>query len=104
MAAKLGADNLVKAASSSRVPLNFEELLIADPEVILVVMMGDHEALQDKFRREFMELPAWGTLSAARNQRVHFMPVDLFLYVPGPRFPEAFLYMARLLYPGAKLE
>ena len=62
--------------------------------------MGDAEGLKEKFRRDFMERPAWKTLSAAKNGRVHFLPVDLFLYMPGPRYPEAFRELAKLLYPG----
>ena len=35
-----------------------------------------------------------------RTGRVHFLPSDLYLYLAGPRFPEAFLHLAQLLYPG----
>ena len=68
--------------------------------MILIVTMGEGEGLKKKFRKEFMERAAWKTLSAAGSGRVHFLPVDLFLYMPGPRYPEAFRYLAKLLYPG----
>ena len=100
MAALLGAENVRKTDFPLRVRYSYEQLLLDNPDVILVIPMGESEDLRRKFRREFMEHSAWNELSAAKSGRVHFLPVDLFLYMPGPRYPEAFRHLASLLYPG----
>ena len=99
MAALLGAENVRKDDFPLRSRYSYERLLLDDPDVILIVTMGEGEGLKKKFRMEVMERAAWKTLSAAGSGRVHFLPVDLFLYMPGPRYPEAFRYLAKLLYP-----
>lgn len=99
MAAMLGGTNIAKQASG-RLKYSFEQLLIDDPDVIFINTMGDSKALQEKFTRDLIRRPAWGELKAAKTGRVHFLPPELFLYMAGSRYPEAFLHLARLLHPG----
>ena len=99
---KLGGRNLARdrvPEEALRAAFGLEPLLLLDPEVIFIVTMGDSEALREKFRREVMSQEAWRRLRAARAGRVHFLPSELFLYVPGMRFPKAFGYLEQLLYP-----
>lgn len=96
----LGARNIRKTEQPVRMHFSYEQFLLDNPEVVFVVTMGDAGGLKEKFRRDFMSRSAWKELAAAKNGRVHFLPVDLFLYMPGPRYPEAFRYLAKLLYPG----
>ena len=42
----------------------------------------------------------WKAVKAEKEKRVHFLHADLFLNQPGTRYPEAFRYLAKLLYPG----
>jgi len=104
MAAMLNAENILKAQGSSRVNFSYEQLLIDDPDVIFVSTMGDAEVLQKKFEKEFTSQPAWKELKAAKANRVHFLPKEYFLYVPGPDYPQGFLYLAKLLYPEENFE
>ena len=101
----LGGDNLAAEAcgGSARAGFSLEQLMVYDPEVIVVVPMGRAAELKAKFEKEMAAQSVWQALQAAKNNRVHFLPADLFLYVPGERFPEAFAYMAELLYPGIEL-
>lgn len=99
MAEMLGGTNVAKQASG-RLKYSFEQLLIDDPDVIFINTMGDSKALQEKFTRDLIRRPAWGELKAAKTGRVHFLPPELFLYMAGSRYPEAFLHLARLLHPG----
>ena len=99
MAEMLGGTNIAKQASG-RLKYSFEQLLIDDPDVIFINTMGDSKALQEKFTRDLIRRPAWGELKAAKTGRVHFLPPELFLYMAGSRYPEAFLHLARLLHPG----
>ncbi len=99
MAEMLGGTNIARQ-ESGRLKYSFEQLLIDDPDIILINTMGDSKALQKKFTRDIISQPAWQQLKAAKTGRVHFLPPELFLYMAGSRYPEAFLHLARLLHPG----
>lgn len=99
MAAMLGGKNIVPAGHTARMPLSYEYLLLRDPEVIFIVTTSDIVEANKVFHREFAARPEWNSLRAVKNNRVHFLPPALFLYLPGSRFPEAFRYLAELLYP-----
>lgn len=99
MAAMLGGTNIAKQGAG-RLKYSFEQLVIDDPDIILINTMGDSKALQKKFTRDLISQPAWQQLKAAKTGRVHFLPPELFLYMAGSRYPEAFLHLARLLHPG----
>ena len=95
----LGAENILKQSARPRMGFSYEQLLLDDPEVMLIIMMGPHQMLREKFRREFMSQAAWRELKAAKTGRVHFLPTELFLYLPGPDYPKAFRHLKKLLYP-----
>ena len=98
MAEMLGGTNIARQ-ESGRLKYSFEQLLIDDPDIILINTMGDSKALQKKFTRDHISQPAWQQLKAAKTGRVHFLPPELFLYMAGSRYPEAFLHLAKLLHP-----
>lgn len=98
MAEMLGGTNIARQ-ESGRLKYSFEQLLIDDPDIILINTMGDSKALQKKFTRGLISQPAWQQLKAAKTGRVHFLPPELFLYMAGSRYPEAFLHLAKLLHP-----
>ena len=95
----LGGKNILEKSSSRRVKFSYEKLLMEDPDVIFVVTMGPAPMLKKKFEKEFSSQPAWKSMKAAKSNRVHFLPPQLFLYMAGPDYPEAFRCMAKLLYP-----
>ena len=95
----LGGKNILESRDSRRIKFSYEQLMLEDPDVIFVVTMGKAPALKKKFEKEFASQPAWKMLKAAKNNRVHFLPPPLFLYMAGPDYPEAFRHMANLLYP-----
>ncbi len=100
MLSMLGGKNTVPPSGGLRTGFSIEQLLLDNPDVIFVVMMGNTQTLEEKFRKEIMSQPAWKKLRADQTGRVHFLPSNLYLYLAGPRFPEAFLHLAQLLYPG----
>lgn len=106
IAEMLGAVNISRDQKKPRMPLSYEQLILDDPDVIFLVLMGNGKELQRKFHRDFSEKESWKTLKAAKAGRVHFLPTDLFLYMPGPDYPKAFRHLSDLLYPekgnGAK--
>ena len=95
----LGAENILKKSTRLRMSFSYEQLLLDNPDVIVINMMGSHKMLREKFRKEFMSQDAWKELKAAQANRVHFLPTELFLYLPGPDYPKAFRHLKNLLYP-----
>ena len=99
IAKMLGAKNIAVVEEGRRITFSYERLLMENPDVICIVTMGEVNSLREKFRREIMSQAAWRELRAAKSGRVHFLPSNLYLYLPGRHFPEAFRHMAKLLYP-----
>jgi iron complex transport system substrate-binding protein len=106
IASMLGGRNIAEGAASrlnrTRVTLSLERIVEAQPEVILVTVMGELSQIKERMSQEFESSPAWNGLEAVRTGSVHYLPYDLFLYKPNERFPEAFQFIADLLYPEAE--
>jgi len=98
--AKLNGINVRPPGGPLRLPFSMEQLLLDDPDVIVMITMGDAAALRDKVKHELLDQVAWQELKAAKQRRVHFIDPGLFLFLSGPRFPEAFQNMYQLMYPG----
>ncbi len=100
MLTRLGGRNILGDSTSRiRVKFSMEQLLLADPEVIFILSTGDSGKMQDKFRKDLMARPEWQILAAVKNNRVHILDTEYFLYLPGEKFPDAFRKLAGLLYP-----
>lgn len=104
MVEMLGAENIlapdeVPSDGSVRVDLSFEVLLTRDPDYILIATMGDEEKCRATFEQTLSSNPAWGELSAVKEGRMVYVPKEYSLNKPNERYPEAFAYLAGLLYP-----
>lgn len=97
--ADLGAKNLVDQYQSLLEDLSLEEIIAADPDVILVVTMGDEQEALDYLAANFESNPAWAGLSAVQNGRFVVLPKELFHYKPNARWGESYAYLAKILYP-----
>ena len=94
-----GGRNLVTATSSPWPTLNMEQLVVLDPEVILVT--ADHLDDEASVRASIEELPRrplWNSLRAVKSKRVVLLG-DSLLSIPGPRTIEAIERVARVLHP-----
>ncbi len=91
-----------KLTSDEMQIFSMERLVERDPDVILVQTMGSPEMVKGKIRSDIESSPAWKTISAVKNGRVHYLPVNGFLYKPNKRFAESYAYLADLLYPENK--
>lgn len=100
MLTMLGGKNIITEPGNTRIPFSFERLLLEDPEIIFIITMGPTQKIQRKVATELMEQPAWKQLRAVKRGRVHFLPLELYLYLPGTRFPEAFRRLAEQMHPG----
>jgi iron complex transport system substrate-binding protein len=102
IASLLGAKNIAEEIAgdfkTKRIPLSLERIVEQDPDFILITPMGDLTGVRDNLRRDMASSRAWSGLTAVRENKVFYLPEDLFLYRPNERFPEAFEYLDRILY------
>lgn len=84
-----------------KAPYSLEALLEKDPEVIFITSMGTKEEINARLENEVKSNPAWNSIAAVKNDRVIFLPDELFLLNPGMAYPKAVEYMAEKLYPDS---
>lgn len=98
----LGGNNITNLDSSlknSYVPLSMEYLTQKDPEVILVITMGeDTKQIMDRLTKDMQSNLIWQELSAVKNKRVYQLPSKLFTVNPGTQVADAATIMAKYLY------
>ncbi|WP_301107750.1 ABC transporter substrate-binding protein [Sporosarcina sp.] len=78
---RLGAENIatsVLKAKDTYSPINMEEVVVADPDIILVLASGDHGASEDMFKKEVEKNETWKQLSAYKNDNVHILDYEVF--------------------------
>lgn len=80
-------------------PYSMETLAEQNPEIIFVTSMGDLDEIKANMNKAISENAAWQTIGAIKDNRLYFLPQDLFLLSPGLRYPEAVKTMAKLIYP-----
>jgi len=95
--------NVIKPESGYRTYVSYSLEKIADlnPELVLVAAMGDPGKCRQRLEKDVLSSPVWRAVHAGKNNRIHFLPNELFLFKPNGRFPEAFLYLASLMYPDS---
>jgi iron complex transport system substrate-binding protein len=106
MAAMLNGVNVVEKfghnIGGNRLPFSMERLVMENPDIIFVTTMGDSAKFRVRMKKEIMSDPVWKSLRAVKNGNVHFLPNALFLYKANEHYDQAFLYLAKLLYPQEK--
>ncbi len=80
-------------------PYSMETLAEQNPEIIFVTSMGDIDDIKANMTKAIESNAAWQAIGAVKNNRLYFLPQDLFLLSPGLHYPEAVQHMARLIYP-----
>ena len=95
----LGGINILKTKGYARVRFSYEQLILENPDVILLITMGDSESAPEEIPEGFHGSARMERLKAAKESAVHFLPAELFLYMPGPDYPKAFRHLSDLLYP-----
>jgi iron complex transport system substrate-binding protein len=84
---------------SDTVPYSLEKLVENNPDEIFVVTMGDVQEIKKRMKSDVENSPAWQTLRAVKQQKVYFLPSELFLVNPGLKMTSSIEYMAKLAYP-----
>lgn len=78
-------------------PYSMETLAAQNPEIIFVTSMGNINDIKSNMQQTIAENSAWQTIGAIKNNRVYYLPQDLFLLSPALRYPEAVRLMRDLV-------
>ncbi|WP_438349283.1 ABC transporter substrate-binding protein [Paenibacillus sp. FA6] len=98
---KLGADNIatsVLKVSETYSAINMENVVAADPDIILVLASGDHGASEDKFKKEVDNNDAWTKLSAYKNDKIHILDYSIFGVTSISNVEQALTQIANYFY------
>lgn len=100
MLADLGCVNIADQEGSLLEQLSVEKIIEQDPDYIFVVIQGsdptDAEAILES---TLLSNPAWGTLTAVKENRYYVMDPNLYNMKPNARWGEAYEKLADILYP-----
>ena len=80
-------------------PYSMETMVEQNPEILFVVTMGNAKSQEDNLLGEMKKNPAWNAINAVQNNKVYFLPQDLFLLSPGLKYPDCYREMAKKVYP-----
>jgi len=81
------------------VPIDWEQVLKARPEVIVLALCG-YDALRGERDLELLRTyPGFDTLPAARENRIHVVDAKAFFARPGPRIVDSLELLAGILHP-----
>lgn len=104
IAKKLGLINVSAGTPAihgkpEKAPYSMESLVAKDPEIIFITTLGPKEKIEKRLQADVKGNPAFGALTAAKNNRVYALPETLFMLAPGLRYPEAAEMMAKDAFP-----
>lgn len=98
MLSDLGCINIADSDKSLLEDLSVESVIRNEPYRIFVVTMGDDtEKALSNLTRMMEENPAWGTLSAVKNDRLHVMEKKLFNIKPNAKWAQAYEKLSDIL-------
>ncbi len=101
MLAALDCENIADRDNSLLEQLSIEEILLADPEYIFVVLQSaDPTEAQEVLETTLLRNPAWKSLTAVRKGRYYVMDPNLYNLKPNARWGEAYEKLADILYPA----
>jgi len=94
-----GGVNLFGEAGKHSPWMSWEQLVAADPEVIVVMPCGWDPARTAPEMHWLTDRPEWARLRAVRNGRVHLTDGNQYFNRPGPRLVESLEILATILHP-----
>ena len=98
MLSELGCINIADSDETLLENLSVESVIREDPRHIFVVTMGDDtEQAMENLSRMMDENPAWGTLTAVKEDRLHVMERKLFNIKPNAKWAESYEQLSEIL-------
>lgn len=99
MLKELGTKNIAENAPVLLDGLSTEEIVSENPDCIFISLMGSEQAAK-KHMESVFQSSAWQSLKAVKENKCYYLPKDLFQFKPNNRWDEAYLYLAKTLYPN----
>jgi iron complex transport system substrate-binding protein len=96
-----GGRNLFGHAGTHSPWMTWEELVRADPDVLVVMPCGFDIARSRADMSVLTSRAEWPRLRAVREARVFLTDGNQYFNRPGPRLAESLEILAELLHPGA---
>lgn len=95
----MGCENIADKTPSLLHEFSMESMIVADPDYIFVVPMGNDDHLaRENLKKTIEANPAWNGLTAVKNNRYLLLPKELFLYKPNTKWGESYAYLSEILY------
>lgn len=94
-----GGKNLFGEAGKHSPWMKMEELVNADPDVVLVTPCGFDINRTMSEMHLLLDNPDFASLSCVKNKRLYVADGNQFFNRPGPRIVESFEMLAEMLYP-----
>ncbi|HMF77997.1 MAG TPA: cobalamin-binding protein [Bryobacteraceae bacterium] len=94
-----GGQNLFGVAGSHSPWMDWEQVVLADPDVIVALPCGFDLARTHGELHWLKERPGWSELRAVRAGRVFLCDGNQFMNRPGPRLVESLEIFAQMLHP-----
>lgn len=82
----MGCINIADSDKTLLEKLSVESIIQKEPYHIFVVTMGDDSKAIDNFAKTMEENPAWASLEAVKEDRLHFMDRKMFNLKPNVRW------------------
>ena len=102
MISEMQAVNISDADNTSgaeRIEINMESVFAADPDMIVVQCHASKEDDAAQLDRVYGGNAVWQSLRAVKEGKVYFLEPHLFHYKPNSRFTDAYVTLAKILYP-----
>ena len=96
-----GGVNLFGEAGKHSPWMSWEQLVAADPDVIVIMPCGWDAARTEPEMHWLTDRAEWEGLRAVRNSRVHLTDGNQYFNRPGPRLVESLEILAGILHPPA---
>ena len=98
MLSDLGLINIADSDNSLLENLSVESVIKAEPYRIFVVTMGDDtKAATENLERMMKDDPAWGTLEAVEEKRLHVMDRKMFNIKPNAKWANSYEKLSEIL-------
>ena len=98
MLANLNTVNVADSNDSLLENLSMEAIMEADPDDIFLVYQGSDDTKAKAQMDVLLQDPAWQTLTAVKNGRVHVMDPRLFNLKPNAKWAQAYDQLTEILY------
>lgn len=97
MLADLGCINIADSDQTLLETLSVEAILEQEPHRIFVVTMGDEQKATENLTHLLQDNPAWSSLEAIKEQRLHIMERKLFNLKPNAKWATAYEQLSEIL-------